>query len=164
MNRGGAGWLQRACVEAAFAPVPRFFGGLWAWGMFPPAAAIGAFNMDSPSANVCGRLQGREAGRRPTSWRNDSTKVRIMQEGERREGTPGGLFRDFLGLLHRPRKIRSTARFPKDGLRLGLTYAHRDARASASSRPGFLTWRLRYIQPSGLSVPPPRRLVQRRPR
>ena len=35
----------------------------------------------APSANVCGRLQGREARRGATSWGHYSTTVRILQEG-----------------------------------------------------------------------------------
>ncbi len=35
----------------------------------------------APSAHVCGRLLGREAGRWPTSWGYYSTPVRILQGG-----------------------------------------------------------------------------------
>ena len=37
-------------------------------GEHPPDAATGGFSLDSPSTDVCGRLQGRGAGRRPASW------------------------------------------------------------------------------------------------
>ena len=39
----------------------------------------------SPSAHVCGRLRGGEAGRQPTSWGHYSTPVRILQVGGGRD-------------------------------------------------------------------------------
>ena len=45
------------------------------------APATGGFSVDSPCANVCGRLRGGEAGRQPTSWGYYSTPVRILQGG-----------------------------------------------------------------------------------
>ena len=64
MDRGGAAWLQRACLEAALALVSPFFGRSWVWGTFPRCAAAGGFSMVSPLSKmyVAGSKEEKRAG------------------------------------------------------------------------------------------------------
>ena len=69
MDRGGAARLQGACLETALAiglTLPRTVVGLE--DVSPDAPPQGDSLWIPPVHNVCGRLQGREAGRGPTSW------------------------------------------------------------------------------------------------
>ena len=70
---------SKTCLATAFALVSLFLGWLCAWGMFLQRPCHRG--RDSPSPNVCGRLEGREAGQWPTSWGYYSTTVRILQGG-----------------------------------------------------------------------------------
>ncbi len=82
MDRGGAARLQGACLETALAiglTLPRTVVGLG--DVSPDAPPQGDSLWIPPVHNVCGRLQGREAGRGPTSWGHYSTIVRILQWG-----------------------------------------------------------------------------------
>ena len=79
---------SKTCLATAFALISLFLGWLCAWGMFLQCPCHRESH--SPSPNVCGRLEGREAGRGPTSWRYHSTIVRILQEGD--GGEEGGWF------------------------------------------------------------------------
>ena len=89
MNRGGAVWLQGACLETALALVPLFLGRLCAWGMFPQRPCRRGNSLWlAPVHYVCGRLEGREGGRRLTSWGYYSTSVRILQGGGQGPLTP----------------------------------------------------------------------------
>ena len=52
------------CLTTAFAPVPAFLGGLWAWGNIPSGAATGGFSMVSPQyiRYAAGSKEGKRAG------------------------------------------------------------------------------------------------------
>ena len=55
--------------------------GLAPWGVPSALLPQGDSLWLAPSAHVCGRLRGGEAGRQPTSWGYHSTIVRILQGG-----------------------------------------------------------------------------------
>ena len=70
---------SKTCLATAFALVSLFLGWLCAWGMFFQRPCHRGSH--SPCPNVCGRLEGREAGWGSTSWGYYSTTVRILQWG-----------------------------------------------------------------------------------
>ncbi len=70
---------SKTCLATAFALVSLFLGWLCAWGMFLQRPCHRGSH--SPCPNVCGGLEGREAGRGSTSWGHYSTSVRNLQWG-----------------------------------------------------------------------------------
>ena len=104
MDRGGAARLQGACLETALATgltLPRTVVGLE--DVSPDAPPQGDSLWIPPVHNVCGRLQGREAGRGPTSWGYYSTIVLILQWGD------GGVVQRFPSLGRLLRHFASKA-------------------------------------------------------
>ncbi len=96
-SRYGVGWLQRACtLQRHWLRSQPSSDGCALGGTSLSAPATGGFSVVSPSPNVCDRLQGREAGRGPTSWGHYSTFVLILQVGLQ-VGRAGSLFRGSLG-------------------------------------------------------------------
>ncbi len=88
-SRYGVGWLQRACaVQRHSLRSQPSSEGLAPWVVPSALLPQGDSLWLAPSAHVCGRLLGREAGRWPTSWGYYSTPVRILQWGWRGPRTP----------------------------------------------------------------------------
>ena len=69
------------CLTTAFTPALTFLGGSCPLGCSLSALPQGDSLWLAPSAHVCGRLLGGDAGRWPTSWGYHSTIVRILQGG-----------------------------------------------------------------------------------
>ncbi len=88
-SRYGVGWLQRACaVQRHSLRSQPSSEGLAPWVVPSALLPQGDSLWLAPSAHVCGRLLGREAGRWPTSWGYHSTSVRILQWGWQGPRTP----------------------------------------------------------------------------
>ncbi len=85
-SRYGVGWLQRACAlqRHSLRSQPSSEG-LAPWVVPSAPLPQGDSLWLAPSAHVCGRLLGREAGRWPTSWGYYSTIVLILQVGVGRD-------------------------------------------------------------------------------
>ncbi len=81
-SRYGVGWLRGACaLQRHWLRSHASSEGLAPWVVPSALLPQGDSLWLAPSAHVCGRLLGREAGRGPTSWGYYSTPVRILQWG-----------------------------------------------------------------------------------
>ena len=88
-SRYGVGWLQGACaLQGHWLRSQPSSEGLAPWVIPSAPLPQGDSLWLAPSAHVCGRLLGREAGRWPTSWGYHSTSVRILQWGWQGPRTP----------------------------------------------------------------------------